>query len=64
MKRTFLVGLLLLCLGIWLGMNLAGDRPLLSNPIAQEEVRKKARQKADELYERSKELLREQARQE
>ncbi|HKJ76367.1 MAG TPA: hypothetical protein VKA64_04110 [Gammaproteobacteria bacterium] len=62
MKRMLFLGLVLVLIGIWFGLNIANDRPLLSNPFQEEEVREKARQKADELYERSKDLLLDQSK--
>lgn len=64
MNRACLVGLLLLITGIGFGMNIASDRPLFSNPLAEDDVRERARQKADALDRRSKELLLDPSRQE
>ena len=62
MKRTLFFVIVLVFIGIWFGLNIANDRPLLSNPFQEEDVREKARQKADELYERSKDLLMEESK--
>ncbi len=57
MKKLFvLVGAILLT-GVWLGINLAKDQPLFSNPFAERDIRDKAQRMAEELYKDSKEAL-------
>lgn len=42
MKFTIYGALVVLLVGIWFGLNIANDRPLLSNPFAERSMQEKA----------------------
>ena len=56
--RTLLGGIIIgLLLGLWFGVNLGRDRPLLSNPFTEVTVKEKIKQTGKTLIEKSGETL-------
>lgn len=49
MKKLIYLIIILLALGMWMGINLAKDKPLFSNPFAEQDIRDKAKDTAKEL---------------
>ena len=47
MKKFFYLIIVFLVVGIWLGLNLANNQPLFSDPFADRDVREKASEKVD-----------------
>ncbi len=57
MKKFLLIGVVLLLIGMWFGINIARDQPLLSNPFAAKSLREKAKDTAKDLYQQSKDAI-------
>ncbi|MEJ2143166.1 MAG: hypothetical protein P8Y24_12580 [Gammaproteobacteria bacterium] len=51
-----IIGLLI---GLWFGVNIGKNKPLLSNPFAEENIQQKAKRKAEEVIKDTKEVIRE-----
>lgn len=49
MKKPIYLITLILVVGIWLGINLAKDQPLFSNPFEDKDIREKATEKVENL---------------
>jgi len=49
MKKTVYLVIFLLILGMWMGINIAKNKPLFSNPFAEKDIRDKATDTAKEL---------------
>jgi hypothetical protein len=49
MKLQVLLILAVLVVGMWMGVNIARDKPLFSNPFASKTFTEKARDAADDL---------------
>ena len=49
-----------LAVGLWFGVNMGKNKPIFSNPFAEENIQDKASRKAGELYKDTKEAIREQ----
>ena len=49
-----------LILGLWFGVNMGKNKPLFSNPFAEEDLQLKAKQKTEEIIQDTKEVIREQ----
>jgi hypothetical protein len=49
-----------LFVGLWFGVNIGKDKPLLSNPFVEEDIQQKAKRKAEEVIKDTKEAIREQ----
>ena len=48
-----------LMLGLWFGVNMGKDKPIYSNPFAEENIQQKAKRKAEEVIKDTKEAIRE-----
>lgn len=59
MKFTIYGALAVLLVGIWFGLNIANDRPLLSNPFAEPSLQQKATGAARDFLDGSERTLRE-----
>jgi hypothetical protein len=46
MKKLFYLIIILVGIGMWLGINIAKNQPLFSNPFADKEIAEKATQAA------------------
>ena len=57
MKFTIYGAVVVLAVGIWFGLNIANDRPLLSNPFAEPDVQRKAVGAARDVLEASERTL-------
>jgi hypothetical protein len=57
MKFTIYGALVMLVVGVWFGLNIANDRPLLSNPFAERTMQEKAVGTARDLLEQSEHTL-------
>lgn len=57
MKKFVFLVLIVLLVGMWFGINIARDKPLLSNPFAEKDLREKATGAAKDLYQESKEAI-------
>jgi Na+/glutamate symporter len=51
-----IIGLLI---GLWFGVNLGKNKPIYSNPFAEEDIQQKAKRKAEEVIKDTKEAIRE-----
>lgn len=60
MRKYVLLIIVALLVGIWFGVNIARDRPLLSNPFKENTLGEKATNTAKELYRDSKEAIKKQ----
>lgn len=49
-----------LFIGLWFGVNIGKEKPLFSNPFAEENMQQKAKRKAEEVYKDTKDAIREQ----
>ena len=59
--RDITFGLIIgLFVGLWFGVNIGKDKPLLSNPFVEEDIQQKAKRKAEEVIKGTKEAIREQ----
>lgn len=47
-----------LLIGLWFGVNIGKDKPLLSNPFAEENIPQKAKRKAEEVIKDTKDVIR------
>lgn len=57
MKKWLFLIISVLLVGVWFGVNIARDKPLLSNPFAEQSLREKAADTAKDWYRESKEAL-------
>lgn len=57
MKLKFLLVLLLIVVGIWMGINFAKNKPLFSNPFAEKELRDRVSDTATKAVEESREAI-------
>ncbi len=57
MKKLLYLIVIVLLIGMWFGVNIARDKPLLSNPFAEKGMRDKAKDTAKELLQESKEAI-------
>ncbi|ALC15424.1 hypothetical protein DSOUD_0636 [Desulfuromonas soudanensis] len=58
--KIFLVGLILgLAVGLWFGVNLGRDEPLLSNPFSEKSLQKQLQKTGGEMLEKSGQALEE-----
>lgn len=57
MRLKFVLILLLLLVGIWMGINIAKDKPLFSNPFAEKDLRDRASEAASKVVEESREAI-------
>lgn len=57
MKKMLYIIVIVLLIGMWFGINIARDKPLLSNPFASKTMREKAKDTAKDLYNASKEVI-------
>jgi len=60
MKKLLVLILIVLLVGVWFGLNIAKNRPLLSNPFQDKSLRDKARDTAKDLMNESKEAIKKQ----
>ena len=52
--KALLAGIVIgILLGLWFGVNLGKDKPLLSNPFSADTVQKKIKQTGEDLIEKS-----------
>ncbi len=49
MKKISYLIIVILVVGIWLGINIAQDQPLFSNPFEDKDIREKATEKIEKL---------------
>jgi len=57
MKKLLVLVVIVLLAGVWFGINIARDKPLLSNPFEEKSIRDKAADTAKDLYRESKEAI-------
>lgn len=57
MKKLLWLVAVVLSVGIWFGMNLAKEKPLLSNPFKDKSVQERAAATARDIYNESKDAL-------
>jgi hypothetical protein len=57
MKLKLFLIVVLVLVGVWMGINLARDKPLFSNPFADKELRERASERASEVVEKSREAI-------
>lgn len=57
MKKLLYLIVIVLLIGMWFGVNIARDKPLLSNPFAEKSLRDKAKDTAKDLLHESKEAI-------
>ncbi|PKM42505.1 MAG: hypothetical protein CVV05_18215 [Gammaproteobacteria bacterium HGW-Gammaproteobacteria-1] len=57
MKKLLFLIIVVLLAGVWFGINIARDKPLLSNPFEEKSLRDKAKDTAKDLYQESKEAI-------
>lgn len=57
MKMKLFLIVLLVFVGIWLGINLAKEQPLFSNPFADKELRDRADRAASKVVEESRDMI-------
>lgn len=60
MKKMIVLVLIVLGVGVWFGINIAKDKPLLSNPFAEKDIRDKAKDAARGIFEEGKRSLQEE----
>lgn len=48
-KKLFYFIIIFLLIGIWLGLNVANNQPLFSNPFVDKEVQQKAAEKVERM---------------
>lgn len=49
MKKFFYLIIIFLVIGIWLGLNVAKNQPLFSNPFVDKELQQKASEKVERM---------------
>lgn len=54
MKKTIIIVIILVVLGMWMGINFAKNKPLFSNPFASQDIRDKATGAAKDLLDEAK----------
>jgi hypothetical protein len=54
MKKTLFIIVILLILGMWMGINIAKNKPLFSNPFAEKDIRDRATGAAKDLLDEAK----------
>jgi hypothetical protein len=57
MKKLLFLIIVVLLAGVWFGINIARDKPLLSNPFEEKSLRDTAKDTAKDLYQESKEAI-------
>ena len=57
MKKLLWLVAIVLLVGIWLGMNLAKDKPLFSNPFKDKSIQERAAETAKDIYNESADAL-------
>lgn len=57
MKKLLFLIIIVLLAGVWFGINIARDKPLLSNPFEEKSFRDKAADTAKDIYRESKEAI-------
>lgn len=57
MRNMLILLVIVLLVGVWFGINIARDKPLLSNPLEEKSLRDKATGTAQELYRDSKDAI-------
>lgn len=57
MKKLLYLIIIVLLVGIWFGINIARDKPLLSNPFHEKTLQEKAKSTATDLLHESKEAI-------
>ena len=57
MKKLLFLIIIVLLVGVWFGLNIAHDKPLLSNPFEDKSLRDKAKDTAQDIYTESKEAI-------
>jgi len=57
MKNKLLLVVLLVLLGMWIGINLAKDKPLFSNPFANTDLGERATSTASKVVEGTREAI-------
>lgn len=57
MKKLLVLIIIVLLAGVWFGINIARDKPLLSNPFEEKSIRDKAADTAKDLYRESKDAI-------
>ena len=57
MKKLLYLIIIVLLAGVWFGINIARDKPLLSNPFEDKNLRDKATDAAQGIYKESKEAI-------
>ncbi len=57
MKKLLFLIIMVLLAGVWFGINIARDKPLLSNPFEDKSLRDKASDTARDMYRESKEAI-------
>ncbi len=56
--QNIVLGLLIgLLLGLWVGVNIGKEQPVFSNPFAERTFRDRVKEKADEIYEDTKQAI-------
>ncbi len=54
MKKTIFLITLLIVVGMWMGINIAKNKPLFSNPFAEQDIRDRATGAAKDLLDEAK----------
>lgn len=57
MKKLFYLIIVLVGLGMWLGINIAKEQPLFSNPFADKEIAEKAKETAKAVKRKAEEAV-------
>ena len=56
--KTILTGLVIgLLIGIWFGVNIGKDKPIFSNPFAEDSIQQKIKKSGEKLIEKSGEAM-------
>lgn len=56
MKKILII-LIILCVGIWFGINIARDRPLTSNPFEDSSIMEEVKGRAESVIEKGQERV-------
>ncbi len=54
MKKTIFIIIVLVAGGMWMGINIAKNKPIFSNPFAEKDIRDKATDAAKDLLDEAK----------
>lgn len=57
MKKVLWLVAIVLLVGIWVGMNLAKNKPLFSNPFEDKSIQQRATETAKDIYKESSDAL-------